>query len=267
LNYDNLDAGHPKRARKNVTEEEIIMKKFTILCVVGLFLLASFTSPAISQTTEEVVAKMIKAQGGKAAIEKIKDMTLTGTLEIVSMGINGTLTMYRKEPNMARMDMEFMGMVITQAYDGENGWGVDPNTGSVQDMPEEQAKELKRMAMGNQALLNPEKFGIKYTYKGKETIEGNDYVILEQAFDDGHVDTLYLDAKTYLLYKTKAMGMSMMGIEVETETYTTDYKEIEGIMVFHSMKVVQEGEEAMVMTFTDVALNSGLEDSLFKKEE
>ena len=34
-----------------------------------------------------------------------------------------------------------------------------------------------------------------------------------------------------------------------------------------TVPVVQEGEEAMVMTFTDVAINTGLEDSLFKKEE
>lgn len=243
------------------------MKKWTIVCILGLFLLANLSAPTSAQSSKEIQAKMIEAQGGKAALQKIKDMTLSGTLEIVSMGINGSLTMYRKEPDKTRMDMEFMGMVITQAFDGENAWGVDPNTGSVQDMPEDQAKELKRMAMGNDALLNPEKFGITYTYKGKETIEGTDYVVVEQAFDDGHVETLYLDAKTYLVHKTKAMSLGMTGVEVDTETYYSDYEKIEGVMVFHTIRVVQEGEESMVMTFTDVAINTGLEDSLFKKEE
>jgi len=243
------------------------MKKFIVTCILGLFLATIALSPGIAQTTEEIVAKMIEAQGGKTALEKIKDMTLTGTMEIVSMGISGSLTMYRKEPDKARMDMEFMGMVITQAYDGENAWGVDPNTGSVQDMPEEQAKEMKRMAFGNEALFQPEKFGITYTYKGKETIEEKDYVVVEQAFDDGHKETLYLDAKTYLLHKTKSMSSNMMGVEVDTETYMTDYKKIEGVMVFHTIRVVQEGEESMVMTFTEVAINTGLEDSFFKKQE
>jgi outer membrane lipoprotein-sorting protein len=243
------------------------MKKWTIVCILGLFLFANLSTPTEAQSSKELQAKIIEAQGGKAALEKIKDMTLTGTMEIVSMGLSGSITMYRKEPDKARMDMEFMGMVITQAYDGENGWAVDPNTGSVQDMPEEQAKELRRMAMGNAAILNPEKFGITYTYKGKETIEGNDYVIVEQSFDDGHVETLYLDAKTFLMYKTKAMSLGMTGVEVDTETYYSDYKKIEGIVVFHSMRIVQEGEESMVMTFTEVAINTGLEDSLFKKEE
>jgi len=204
---------------------------------------------------------------GKAALEKIEDMTLTGTIEIVSMGISGSMTMYRKEPNKARMDMEFMGMVVTRAFDGENGWAVDPNTGSIQDLPEDQAKEIQRMAMGNEALLHPEKHGITFTYKGKETIEGKDYILLEQAYEDGHKETLYLDAKTYLLYKSKSLSANMAGIQVDTESFVSDYKKVDDLMVWHTMRIVQEGEESMVMVFTEVAINTGLEDSLFKKEE
>jgi len=243
------------------------MKRFTIICVLGLFLATIATSPGLAQSSEEIVAKMIKAQGGKAALEKIEDKTLTGTIEIVSMGISGSMTMYRKEPNKTRIDMEFMGMVVTQAFDGENAWGVDPNTGSIQDMPEDQAMELKRMAMGNEALLHPEKHGITFTYKDKETIEGKDYILLEQAYDDGHKEIMYLDAKTYLLYKTKGMSANMAGIQVDTESIFSDYKKVDGLMVWHTMNIVQEGEESMVMTFTEVAFNTGLEDSFFKKEE
>jgi outer membrane lipoprotein-sorting protein len=243
------------------------MKKFTVICALGLFLAAVVTSSGLAQTSKEIVDKMIEAQGGRATLEKVKDMTLTGTLEIVSMGISGSMTMYRKEPNKARMDMEFMGMVMTQSFDGENAWGVNPNTGSVEDMPEDQAKELQRMAMGNEALLHPEKHGITFTYKGKETIEGKDYLVVEQAYDDGHIETLFLDAKTYLLHKAKSMSANMAGVQVDTESFVSDYKEVDGLMVWHTMRIVQEGEESMVMNFTEVTINSGLEDSFFKKEE
>jgi outer membrane lipoprotein-sorting protein len=190
------------------------MKRFTIICILGLFLATIAASTGLAQTSEEIVAKMIEAQGGKAALEKIKDATYTGTLEIISMGLSGSMTMYRKEPDKARMDMELMGMVITQAFDGENAWGVDPNTGSVVDMPEDQAKELKRMAMGNEALLNPD----------------------------------------------------MAGVQVDTESFVSDYKKVDGLVIWHTMRIVQEGEESMLMTFSDVVFNTGLEDSLFKKE-
>ena len=266
-NYDNLDAGRTDSACKNGTEEGNDMKKFTIACFLGLFLISAATTPGISQTANEIVEKMIEAQGGRAALEKIEDMTLTGTLDIVAQGISGSLTMYRKEPDKARMDIEIMGMVITQAYDGGNAWMVDPNTGSVQDMPEDQGEEFKKMALGNLALLNPKKFGITYTFKGKETLEGVDYLLLEQTYEDGEKATLYIDAKTYLVYKSKSMSANMFGVKVDTEQFSSDYKNVDGLPFAHTLRIVQEGEEAMVMTFTEVAFNKGLEDSLFKKEE
>jgi outer membrane lipoprotein-sorting protein len=210
---------------------------------------------------------MIEALGGKATLAKIKDTTMSGTLEMVSMGISGSLTFYQKEPNKMRMDMEFMGMVMTQAYDGEMAWGLDPSTGSVQEMPEEQAKESKRMALGNDALLYPEKHGITYTYKGKETIEGQDYHLLEQAFADGDSTTMFIDAKTYLVHKVEQRAPNQMGVEVDQEVFTTDYRKVDGMMISHKMRVVQDGEEFFSMDFTEVKFNTGLEDSFFKKEE
>jgi outer membrane lipoprotein-sorting protein len=241
------------------------MKKFTTSCIVSLFLFGILASPGISQTTEEIVAKMIKAQGGKAALEKIKDTTLTGTIEIIQMGMSGTLSYYHKEPNKMRMDMEIMGMVMTQAYDGENAWGVNPQTGGIEDMPEDQAKDMQRQALGNDAVLHPEKYGITYAYKGNETVEGKEYYVLEQTFEDGFTTTLYIDTKTGLLYKSKSMGTGMMGGEVDQEVLVSDYKEVEGLMVAHKMQIIQEGQEAITMTFTDVKFNTGLEDSFFKK--
>jgi outer membrane lipoprotein-sorting protein len=242
------------------------MKKTAISCIFSLFLFSILASPGTSQTAEDIVAKMIKAQGGKAALEKIKDSTLTGTMEIIQMGMSGSLTYYQKEPNKMRMDMEFMGMAMTQAYDGENAWGVNPQTGGIEDMPEDQAKEMRRQSLGNDAVLHPEKYGITYAYKGKETIEGKEYYVLEQTFEDGFTSTLYIDTKTDLLYKSKSKGTSVMGMEVDQEVFVSDYKEVGGLLVAHTMRIIQDGEEAIIMTFTDVKFNSGLEDSFFKKD-
>lgn len=57
-----------------------------------------------------------------------------------------------------------------------------------------------------------------------------------------------------------------MGIEVESENYMSDYKKVEGMMIPHTMTIFQDGEEAIIMTFTEISINSGLEDSLFKME-
>jgi outer membrane lipoprotein-sorting protein len=249
----------------NIKEES--MKKTFSFLVLFFFVLGLMTSPGLCQKSEKILEKIIKAQGGKKALEKINDTTLTGTFEMPAMGMSGTMTFYQKEPNKMRWDAEFMGMMMTQSFDGETAWATNPQTGSAQEMPEKMAEDFKRGALGRDTLLNPKKFGITYAHKGKEKIEDKDYLVLEQTFADGYKSTLYVDPKTYLVYKSKGMSLNQAGVEVETETYVSDYKEVEGVMVAHSMKIYQDGEEFMNMTIDEVTFNSDLEDSLFSMSE
>ena len=243
------------------------MKKIFSACLLSLFLLSLMTSPGLSQEASDILKKMVEAQGGKKVLEKIKDMTLSGTLEMTQMGMTGSMTMYKKEPNKVRMDIEVMGMIITQAYDGETAWWVNPQTGSREEVPERQAEDMKRMALGIDAFLYPEKYGISFAYKGKEKIEEKEYLVLEQTFSDGHKATLYIDPKTYLAYKTKSTTVNQMGVEVEQETFESDFKKVNGMTIAYSIIIFQDGEEFMKLTLTEVTFNSGLEDSLFKMSE
>ncbi len=240
------------------------MKKTVSLVLSVLFLSALISSPAVCQTTKEVLAKMIEAQGGVKTLEAIKDTTTTGTVEIVQMGITGSVTLYQKEPSMMRIDIEVMGMVITQAFDGEVAWMTNPQTGAAEQMPENFTREIKRQALGNDSLLHPEKYGITYEFKGKEKIEDKDYLVLEQTMPDGHKTVLYLDPATHLTYKTKGTSLGQAGVEVMAETAFSDYRKVDGAVVAHSFSTHQDGQEFMRMTLTRVTFNANLEDSLFK---
>lgn len=243
------------------------MKRLFSFSLLSLFLLQLAALPALCQSTEEILQKMIEAQGGREALEKIKDTKLQGSIELVQYGMSGSFVVYHKEPNKMRIDVEVIGMVITQAFDGKTAWAVNPQTGTAEEMAEQTAEYFKREAIGIDSLLNPEKIGITYAFKETEKIEEKDYLVLEQTHSDGFKATFYVDAETFLTYKTKATTLNQMGVEVEAETFVSDYKKIDGIMVSHSMSVFQEGEEAMTMTFTDVKFNSDLEDSLFKMKK
>jgi len=243
------------------------MKKILSFSALVLFLLSVLTVFDYAETADDILKKMIEAQGGRTVLEGIKDSTYSGSMEMIMMGISGSATMYQKEPNMMRMDAEVMGMTFTQAYDGQTAWMTNPQTGATEEMPENQAEYAKREAMGYSSILNPEKFGITFTYKGKEKIGEKEYFILEQLFSDGYKMTNYVDPETYLIYKTKAMSLNQMGVEVENETFPSDYKKVEGIMVPHTITIYQDGEEYMKITLTDIRFNSGLEDSFFKMTE
>ncbi len=244
------------------------MKKIISLCVLGIFVLSFLSSPSFGEDVADILKKMIDAQGGRKVLEGIKDTTITADLELSQMGLSGTITMYQKEPNKARQDIEVMGMVITNAYDGEIAWNINPQTGSTEELPEDMVAEQKRSALsrGNSLILNPKKYGVKYTFKTKEQVEGKDCLVLTLLFADGHESTLYVDAKTYLLYKNVQMASGQMGGEIEQEMIFTDYQEVDGFVHPFTITINQDGEEFGIMTSSEVKFNSGLEDSLFKME-
>jgi hypothetical protein len=132
-----------------------------------------------------------------------------------------------------------------------------------------QLEESKKGAFefGNSAILNPGKHGITFTFKGKETVEGKEYLVLVETCPGDEINTLYIDPETFLLRRMKQKGTDFMENVVDQELIFEDYKKVEGIMFSHSMTVMQAGAEFAVFTLTDVQFNSGLEDSLFEKEK
>ncbi len=241
------------------------MKKIVSLSLLSVFLFGLMASQGFGQKATDIMEKYIEAAGGRKRLSSIKDTTMIGSLNVVMAGMSGSMTWYQKEPNMMRWDMEVMGMMVTQAFDGEVAWGTNPQTGATEEMPSDQADDFKRMAYGNDILLNPDKHGVTYTLKDSETIEGKDYFVLVQTFSDGFSQTLYIDSKTYLPYKSVAT-MTQMGVEAEAETFMSDWREVDGIMVSFSARIFYDGEEAVTMTFSEVKFNTGLEDSLFKMD-
>jgi hypothetical protein len=237
------------------------MKKNVTLALAGLLI---FSAVGQAQTAKEILDKMILAQGGRAALMGVKDTTISGTIDMVQFGMSGGITLCLKEPDKMRMDIDIMGMVISQSFDGEKAWTVNPQAGGTQEMDAKQTADFRRQALGNDSVLNPEKYGITFVLKPKEKIQDKDYYVIEQAFQDGEKVTLYIDPATYLLYKSRGKATDQNGAEFDSETIMSDYRKEGGLMVAHAMSVIQGGGEFMRMAFTKIAYNSGIEDAYFK---
>jgi len=243
------------------------MKKKLSMGLMTLAVLGLMLHPAYDQNAEDIIDKMLEAQGGRDLLETIKDVTISGSLELVQMGLNGTITVYSKTPKMRRSDIEVMGMLITQAYDGTKAWMVNPQTGAEEEMPEQLAAYAEREAIGVDGILHPEKYGITFEFKGKETVEGKDYFHVEQTYSDGYKASVYIDPETYLLYKSKGITLNNMGVEVVAESYPSDFRKVNGMMVAHAITIFQDSEEYLNLAIDEVKTNSGLEDSLFKMSQ
>ena len=242
------------------------MKKILIVGPALVFLMG-MAARAGAQDAKDVLAKMIAAQGGAKALETIKDTAISGNLDMIQMGMNGTITITKKDPGMMRVDIEIAGMLISQGFDGIKGWLDNPQTG-VTEMPEAQEKSMRRPALGSQAPLHPEKFGITYELKGREKVGDKDCFVLVQNFKDGNASTIFVDAATGLVIKVKAKAMDSTGsgAEVDSETLYDDYRSINGVMVAHKMTTSQNGAPIMQMTFTTFTVNANPPDSYFKQK-
>ena len=240
------------------------MKKTFSLFLLSCFLVSITSAPGYGQKVSDILGKMIKARGGKTALKSIKDITFTGTMEMPAMGASGSIVLYQKEPDKSRWDIDMAGMVLTRATDGKTAWGTNFQTGALEALPEQEAAEFNRNALGYTSMLNPKKYGLNYAFKEKKQIEGKDYLVLEQTYRDGHKATHYIDSKTHHIYKTVTIALGMVGGEVEEESFFSDFKKINGVLIPHTITIFHDGEQFITMTFTEVKLNSGLEDSLFK---
>ena len=245
-------------------KEEILMKNILAFSVLVVFLMTLAVSPGFAQSINRILKKMIDAQGGRKTIESIKDITMTGRVEMPQQGISGIVTIYKKEPDKRRIDLDAMGIIITQVYDGQRVVWTDPQTGDIEDMDEQQAASMIRQSLPITAIIDPEKYGVTITCKGKETVDGKECFMLEQVYRDGYRVIRYVDSDTYLSVKSRSTITGPGGSEIQVEQVMSDFRKVDGMTMAYSVTTYYNGSVFNEIRLREVKFNMGLEDSLFQ---
>ncbi len=236
-----------------------MLRKLYLSAVVAVVLVPAM----LAQTADEIVAKHIAATGGADKIKAAKTVKMTGKAEMQSM--EAPFVMSLKQPNMLRMEITVQGLVLVQAYDGKSGWAIVPFTGKKdpEAVTADEAKELQDQA-DLWPLLDYQAKGHKVELLGKDKIEGTDAYKLKLTHANGDVETLYLDADSFLEIKNEETR-TVRGSEQQTETSLGDYREIGGLMFpFAIESGVKGSPEKQKITLEKVELNVPVDDSAFK---
>ena len=239
-------------------------KKILAFSVLMVFLITLAASPGFAQSLNRILKRMGDTLGGRKIIESIKDMTMVGGVEMPQQGISGTVTIYKKEPDKSRIDLDAMGMVIIQVYDGQTALWTNPQTGEIEEMDEQQAARMIRQSLPLAAIIDPEKHGIAFTYRGKETVEGKECFVLEQVYKDGYRMIRYVDSDTYLSVRSRSIITGPGGSEIQVEQVMSDFRKVDGLTMAYSVTTYYNGSVFNEIRFKDVKFNTGLEDSLFQ---
>lgn len=179
-------------------------------------------------TADEVYKKYVTAIGGEKAISGLKDLKMVATSEMQNIPI--TLVVMKKSTGLMKETVEAnMGgnkmMLQKKVYDGKKGY--EEQQGQKQDLSAEDIEETKEEA-DLQAELHPEKYGIKRTLKGMETIEGAEAYVVESVDAKDKKTTEYFDTKSGLLIRQTQFLKAPDGSTVPKTTDFSDYREVPG---------------------------------------
>ena len=154
-----------------------------------------------AQTADDVIAKNIQARGGMDKLKSVQSVKATATMAM-GPGMEAPAVMIQKRRHGAD-GVHHPGLTGIQAYDGKNAWQVMPFMGKKDPelMSADEAKEVEENADIDGPLVDYKSKGHQVELLGKEKVEGTDAYKLKVTLKNGDVQTIYIDADSFLEIK------------------------------------------------------------------
>jgi len=242
--------------------------RFVALCVVVLSS-ARAQTPAKpgaesteAPTIDQILDRYLKAEGGRAAFEKLTSRVMTGTIDVPSMSLKGTVMLYEKAPDRSLGIIIINGAAYRQGFDGTSGWTDDPQNG-LRDQTGAELAETRRES-DFYHTLDLRKLYSKLTFTGKQEIGGRQAYVLEaEVPEGGPPEKMYFDTTSGLLLRNTSQHQGLDGTSEFQQDYD-DYREVDGIQLPGTIRQTNEGT-LVIITVTEYHHNVPLDDAQFAK--
>lgn len=234
------------------------------LIIVLSVLLLSSAATLTAQNLKSILKKHYAAVG-QPAINAAEAVVING--KINQMGMELPFVIYQKRPGKVKFEATFQDMQLVQAFDGENGWAINPMSGpEPTDMGVTEKKTMQSMAEIEGRLYNWKKKKYKVSYEGDESIEGVKTHKVKVITPDGDSETYYIDSNTSLIAKVDSKS-KVQGMDVEATKVYSDYKDSNGYMVAFKTETFMMGQAAGELYIVNFEIKKGAEisDEIFMK--
>jgi zinc protease len=234
----------------------VLYKKLGLVAAALALSISGLATAADAPTPKDIVAKYIEATGGKAKWEALKSRSAKGTLNVVAMGMTGSLTQYVQGDDAKMiMALDGFGEFLNGMKDGKV-WSSNMMEGDK--VMEGAEAEAAKQQFDLQQWLHWEKYYPKAETVGEEAV--GDKTAWKVVFTpaEGEALTHWFDKESGLLIQTFGPGLG----GPSTTTYK-DYKEVGGLTVAHSQAM--EGANGPVeMTFESIEFNTDIDAANFE---
>jgi hypothetical protein len=219
-----------------------------------------------AQTADEIIAKYIATVGGAEKIGSVTSLRRTGKF-IGGGGFEAVFVQENKRPNMVRQEFVIQGLTGVNAYDGKNGWKIQPWGGKKdpEDLGEDEMKSILEESDIEGPLMNYREKGNSVEYVVMEPVEGTDAIKLKVTVPNGDVYHYYMDTDYYVPIKIETKRM-IRGAEREFETILGDYKEVQGWYIPFSYEMGSKGSQfRQTIAYDRIEANVPIDDARFRK--
>ena len=208
-------------------------------------------------TAETVIKNYVTAVGGEANLRKVNSTLTNADVTIQGAPFKPKAILKQMSPNKFSMEMivEGMGTVMKQSFDGENGYQEQQG----RKVPMEEKDVTSRKA---EKGLFPELFmeASNIELESMTTIEGTD-VYKIKVIKGEKISFRYYDTKSNLLLRTESTT-EVQGQSVTTITDLSNYKEVAGVMIPSTTKIIN-GPQVIILETTEVKVNEGVTEADF----
>jgi hypothetical protein len=178
---------------------------------------------------------------------------MTGTVQ----GFDVKMTIYQKEPNLLRQEIQASGLDQLIIFDG--GKGIMKLGDNTMNIIDEELEKLKIEATINM-VLHPDSAGIKITMVNSEDSETA--VVYKIRSSKGNISWLTsFDSKTGLKVMEEKEVKTPSGV-FKQEIRFSNYKEVGDIRYPFTIKQLL-GDQEMNFSVTSIKVNQDLDDKLF----
>lgn len=231
-------------------------------------LLVFWTAPLAAQSADSIIAKYIQASGGRDKMQALQTLRRVGKFT-GSGGFEAAFVQENKRPNSVREEFSIQGMTGINAYDGKEGWKIEPWQGKrdPEALGEEEMHSILDDADFDGPLVDYQAKGNKVEFQGTEQIEGSDAYKLKVTRPNGDVSFYYMDTEYYVPIRIDTQRM-IRGAPQESETSLGDYKQVNGVFLPFSYESGPKGSSSAdrgKITYEKIEANVTIADQRFTR--
>ena len=248
----------------------------SIAGIVGIVGLLAVVCPVRGQDDaqlREIVAKSITAHGGADNLTKLKASVSKSKGKFYGMGdgIDYTGETSVQLPDRIHVEVEVdangQKFRFVQVVDGDKGWmKLGDNTEDLnKDMLVEAREQMNAAQISHLTVLSGKEY--KLSTLGESKVGDRPAIGVRVERKDYRDVNLYFDKENIQILKMETRGKDPMndGKEFTSESFYSDYKKVDGLLVAHKVLIKRDGNKYVEMELTDVKVSEKLDDSVFAK--